>query len=128
MPKMKFTKLALDKLVAPTGERVDYCDTETPGLGLRVGSNSKTFFVKIDVKDSGTKTGYRSVRQTLGRFGELTLEQARREFLGYDDREKGFVPGACLVIKRGKTSVYGSDVTLGRMLEGVLSGEEDCRG
>lgn len=128
MPKMKFTKLALDKIAAPSGDRIDYFDTETPGLGLRVGSNSKTFFVKIDVKDVGTKTGYRSVRKTLGRFGELTLEQARRELLGYDDREKGFVPGVRLEIKRGKTSVHGSEVTLGQMLEAYFQEKRTAEG
>ena len=128
MPRIKFTKLALDKLPAPAGERIDYFDTETPGLGLRVGSSSKTFFVKIDVRDPGTKTGYRSVRKTLGRFGELTLEQARRELLGYDDREKGFVPGARLEIKRGKTTSHGSDVTLGEMLEAYFQEKRTAEG
>jgi len=117
MPKLKFTKTAIDKIPFSCGDRVDYFDTETPGLGLRVGASSKSFFVKADVRDLGKKTGYRTVRQTLGRYGELTLEQARKELAGYDDKDKGFVPGKRLEIKRGNVTANGSNVTLDDILE-----------
>ncbi|MBJ6749018.1 tyrosine-type recombinase/integrase [Geomonas anaerohicana] len=128
MPKIKFTKSTLEKLAAPPGERVDYFDTETRGLGLRVGNSSKTFFVKVDIRDAGSKTGYRSVRKTLGRFGEITLEQARKEIQGYDDRDKGFVPGVRLEIKRGQTKMHGSDVTLAQMLEAYFLEKKTAEG
>ena len=121
MPKIKFTKTAIDRIPLAPGERVDYFDTDTPGLGLRVGATSKTFFVKADVKDAKKKTGYRTVRKTLGRYGELTLDQARKELAGYDDKVKGFVPGKRLEIKRGNISVHGSHVTLNGMLEAYFT-------
>ena len=121
MPKLKFTKTAIDRIELSPDTRVDYFDTETPGLGLRVGAGSKTFFVKADVRDPNTKTGYRTVRKTLGRYGELTLDQARKELAGYDDKEKGFVPGKRLEIKRGNTVANGSDVTLDDMLEAYFT-------
>ncbi len=128
MPKIKFNKVTLDKLAAPKGQRVDYFDTEPPGLGVRVGNSSKTFFVKVDVRDATSKSGYRSVRRTLGRFGEMTLEQARKELQGYDDRDKGFVPGLRLEIKRGQTRMHGAEVTLGQMLEAYFKERRTAEG
>jgi len=116
MPTIKFTKAAIDKIPFASTGQIDYFDIETPGLGLRVGARAKTFFVKADVRDPDKKNGYRTVRQTLGRYGELTLDQARRELAGYDDKDKGFVPGKRLEIKRGNVTAYGSNVTLDDML------------
>ncbi len=121
MPKLKFTKTALDKIPFPATGQVDYFDTETTGLGLRVGAKSKTFFVKAEVKDSSTKNGRRTVKKTLGRFGDITLEQARKELLGYDDRDAGFVPGMRLQIKRGETGDGGAVITLDEMIESYFS-------
>ncbi len=116
MAKMKFDKRSIDGLPFTTKGQIDYFDTLTPGLGLRVGTNSKTFFVKADARDPYTKTGYRTVKKTIGRYGEMTLEQARRELRGYDDREKGFVPGKRLELKRGATNGNGATVTLSDVL------------
>lgn len=69
MPILKFTKLNLDKIPFEDSGQKDYFDTETKGLGLRVGTASKTFFVKVDVPDPSSKTGKRSAKKTLGRFG-----------------------------------------------------------
>lgn len=120
MPKIKFTKSAIDKLEFE-GKQVDYFDTDTAGFGLRIGRATKTFFCKADVKDAGTRTGYRTVRKTLGRYGEITLAQARKEMNGHDDPEKGFVPGRRLELKRGETTVKGAGVTLMDMLHQFLS-------
>ena len=118
MPNIQFTVRNIDKLnFDPAKGPTDYFDTTTKGLGLRVGKGSKTFFVKADVADSTKPKGFRTVRKVLGRFGELTLEQARKEFSGYDDKEKGYLPGKRLEIKRGKSLTHGSDVTLEEMLE-----------
>lgn len=121
MPKMKFTKLALDKIPFEASGQKDYFDSESKGLGLRVGTSSKTFFVKVDVPDTASKSGRRSVKKTLGRFGEITLEQARRELMGYDDPEAGFVPGVRLQLKRGETGDGGASVTLDEMIEAYFA-------
>lgn len=111
MPVMKFTKKMIDELQF-AGHTVDYFDTETASLGLRVGKKTKTFFCKVDVKDESTKTGYRTVRHNLGRFGDITLARAQNLVKGYDDKEKGFVVGKRLELKCGNMKVKGSNVTL----------------
>ncbi len=116
MPTMKFDKRSIDKLPFTRAGQIDYFDTVTTGLGLRVGTSSKTFFVKTDVKDATKPKGYRTVKRTLGRYGELTLDQARKELEGYDHPEKGFVPGKRLEMKRGGTKDTGANVTLDDML------------
>jgi len=129
MPKIQFTKLKIETLsYDPSKGVVDYFDTNTMGLGLRVGKGSKTFFAKADVRDPSKPTGYRTVRKILGRFGEITLEQARKEITGYHDSEEGFVPGARLAIKRGKTKAIGSDVTLDQMLEAYFQEKRTAEG
>jgi len=117
MEKRTFTfKADIEKILFNKSGQTDYFDTRTPGLGLRVGAKSKTFFVKVDVKDPSKPKGYRTVRKALGRYGDLTLEQARKELNGYDDKEKGFVPGKRLELKRGNCTANGSGVTLQDML------------
>ena len=117
MGKRTFTlKADIDKIPYNKAGQTDYFDSKTPGLGLRVGAKSKTFFVKVDVKDIEKPNGYRTVRKTLGRYGDLTLEQARKELAGYDDKDKGFIPGARLELKRGPVNVSGATVTLRDML------------
>ena len=119
MPKLRFTKTAIDRLPTPEKGQVDYFD-EATGLGLRVGKRSKTFFAKTDVKDPNTKTGYRTVKKTLGRYGDLTLEQAKKMLQGHDDPDQGFVPGARLKLKRKPTEAKGAETTLCEMLEQFL--------
>lgn len=75
----------------------------------------------MEVRDSGSKSGYQSVRKTLGRYGDITLEQARKLLAGYDDRVKGFVPGARLQIKRGDVGDGGASVTLDEMIEAYFA-------
>jgi integrase len=116
VPIFKFDKRSIDKLPFTQSGQIDYFDTRTPGLGLRVGMNSKTFFVKADVKDPTKPRGYRTAKKTLGRFGDLTLEQARREVEGYDHPEKGFVPGRRLLLKRDTSIERGASITLDEML------------
>jgi integrase len=117
MPQMKFDKRSLDKLPLVQSGQVDYFDTATPGLGLRVGTRSKTFFVKTDVKDPTKPSGYRTVKKTLGRYGEITLEQAKKELEGYDHPERGFIPGKRLELKRGEIADNGANVTLDDILD-----------
>lgn len=91
MPKMKFLKSEIDKLkfTKEKGEQVTYWDTLTPGLGLTVGARSKTFKLQVDVRDATRKSGYRTVKKTLGRYGEITLEEAKKMLTGYIDQDTG---------------------------------------
>lgn len=72
--KINFTKAAIDDLALPEhGKRADYQDTKTTGLQLRVTSNgTKTFSVLRRIH--GTLE-----RITIGRYPDLTVEQARRK-------------------------------------------------
>ncbi|WP_296707301.1 site-specific integrase [Rhodoblastus sp.] len=70
---IKFTDTSVNGL-KPEPSRKDYLvfDTETPSLGVRVSSSGrKTFLFQSRTKDG------RSFRKALGRFGNLTVMQAR---------------------------------------------------
>jgi integrase len=119
MPTMKFDKRSIDKLPFSKQGQVDYFDTATPGLGLRVGATSKTFFVKADVKDPSKPKGYRTAKKTLGRYGDITLGEARKKLEGREEENNGkrtFVPGARLELKSGPAD-SGETVTLRDMLK-----------
>lgn len=124
MPTMKFTKTDIDKIQFTKDGQVDYFDTETPGLGLRVGAKSKTFFVKADVKDDTKPKGYRTVKKTIGRYGDLTLDEAKRRIDGRTetkDGQKGFVLGMRLELKQGTAANIGADITLQEMLKAYFT-------
>jgi len=121
MPKLKFSKTAIDKIPFPEKGQIDYWDqnAEVKGLGLRVGSNTKTFILKTDVKDGSKKGGYRTVKRTLGRYGlELTYEQAKARVKGYIDEDGCIVPSERLVMKQLKNSQNddGKSVTLKELI------------
>lgn len=75
---MNITKSLIDKLPLPgvgklgqTGQK-RYYDNKLKGFGLRITSGgSKTFFVEKQVKN-------KLRRMSLGRYGELTVEEARK--------------------------------------------------
>ena len=71
--KINFTKASIEALPTPeSGKRNIYHDTKTPGLQLRVTS-AKTFFVNKRIKGGNPE------RITLGRYPDMTIEQARRK-------------------------------------------------
>ena len=73
---INFTKANLESLPipAPNSGRTEYQDGKTPGLKIRVTANNvKTFCVLKRVK------GGSPLRTTLGRFPEMSIEQARRQ-------------------------------------------------
>ncbi|MGB8409907.1 MAG: site-specific integrase [Gallionella sp.] len=71
---INFTKANLESLPIPASGRVEYQDARTPGLKIRVTPNDvKTFCVLKRVK------GGAPLRTTLGRFPEMSIEQARRQ-------------------------------------------------
>lgn len=71
---INFTKANLESLPSPASGRTEYQDAKTPGLKIRVTTNNaKTFSVVKRVKNGSP------LRITLGRFPEMTIEQARRQ-------------------------------------------------
>jgi integrase len=73
--KINFTKASLDALPLPaSGHRVAYHDAKTNGLQIRVTSTGvKTFCVFRRIKNGNPE------RVTLGRYPDMSIEQARRE-------------------------------------------------
>ena len=120
MPKVTFTKKKIDSIKFADSGRVMYWDTDTKGLGLAVGMSTKTFLLQMDVKDPTKKSGYRTIKKTLGRYGdEITLEQARDMVRGGVDKETGeAVLGERIKIKLGDTaSSTGDSVLLGELVK-----------
>jgi integrase len=70
---MKLTKTVIDKLPVPANGYVLYRDDELSGFGIRVThAGVKSFFLE--------KRIHRKVKRlTIGRYGVLTAEQARKE-------------------------------------------------
>jgi len=69
----KLTKTLIDDMpLATDGKQITVMDSVTPGFGIRVGSQSKTFIV-VKRMPHGTPK-----RITLGKYGALTLEAARK--------------------------------------------------
>jgi integrase len=73
--KFNFTKAALDGLPLPiSGKRTAYHDAKTNGLQIRITSSGiKTFCVFKRIKAGNPE------RMTLGRYPEMSIEQARKE-------------------------------------------------
>ncbi|MBW3599076.1 MAG: site-specific integrase [Planctomycetes bacterium] len=71
--RLRFTKAALEKLPAPGEGRVYHYDETTPGLALCITANGvRTFYVVRRIKG-------RPKRIRIGRFPEVTIEQARKK-------------------------------------------------
>lgn len=77
---VKLTKKFVDQIPSPTAQKQTFVrDSILPGFGLRVTQSGVKAFI-VEKRIHG-----RVRRETLGRFGNLTVEQARREaqrFLG----------------------------------------------
>lgn len=69
---MKITKTFVDRTKPPEAGQDLYRDSELKGFGLRVTSGAKAFFVEKRVNG-------RVKRMTVGRYPELTVEEARKE-------------------------------------------------
>ncbi|MDR2227522.1 MAG: site-specific integrase [Providencia sp.] len=76
MESFKFTKSKIETIPpAPQGKQVEYADTVVNGLRLRVGASGiKSFCVSRKRKG-------KFIRATLGRFPELTVDNARAKAL-----------------------------------------------
>lgn len=71
MPTIHMTKRSIDALPFTEAGQMLYRDKELTGFGLRVGSTSKVFFVESQVDR-------RTVRVTIGKYGPLSPDVARR--------------------------------------------------
>lgn len=78
--KINFTKAALDNLpIPPTGKRTTIHDTKATGLQLRITTTGvKTFSLFRRVKGGNPE------RLTLGRYPDMTIEQARKQAAQYN--------------------------------------------
>jgi integrase len=69
----KLTKTYIDKLPIPERDKVFYRDAELKGFGLYIRSSGAKVFI-VEKRING-----KVKRITLGRYGELTAEQARKQ-------------------------------------------------
>lgn len=107
--KINFTKAAIEGLTLPEhGKRTDYQDTKTTGLQLRVTSTgTKTFSVLRRINGI-------LERITIGRYPDLTVEQARRRAAEINsDVAHGLNPGE---VKRGRKA----ELTFGELFAEYL--------
>ena len=68
--KRRLTDMAVRKLAHPESGQVTYWDESTPGFGMRCSSKSKSFVVMY---------GPQRRLKTLGRYPDLSLQDARKE-------------------------------------------------
>lgn len=112
--RFKFTKRGLEALpAAAAGKRETYLDAETSGLSLRVtDSGAKSFILQRRVNGRPTFV-------TLGRFPEMTVEQARKAAVGaHAQINDGTDPNA---IKRADRA---RKLTLADVLDDYLKGRD----
>ena len=69
---VKLTKTVVDKAPIPNSGQSFIRDNSLKGFGLRITSTGTKSFI-VEKRING-----RVKRQTIGRFGELTVEEARR--------------------------------------------------
>ena len=72
--RIKLTKAIIDALpLASDGKQQTVMDTDLKGFGLRIGATSKTFIVYKRLPHGAPQ------RVTLGKYGHLTVDQARKK-------------------------------------------------
>jgi integrase len=98
--KMNFTQASVAKLPLPAAGRTYYADAKTPGLVLCVWDTGvKTF-------ELYKRMGGRPTRLKIGRFPEVTVEQARKEVARMTGRlAQGSNPADDRRKARGETTV-----------------------
>ena len=139
--EQKLTKTYIESLPLQTdGKRLTIMDTVTPGFGMRIGSQTKTFIAIKRMPQGDPK------RVTIGKYGHLTLDQARRNAQdvlaklshGVDiNAEKAAARVVVMVAESMDKQTLGwlfdeyEDVQLkdakGKISEGTQSSMNDCR-
>ncbi len=74
MPNLHFTKRAIETISPPESGQILYRDTTLRGFGIRVGSQSKVFFVEGQINR-------RTKRVSIGRADVLSVDVARKQAL-----------------------------------------------
>ncbi len=74
MPNLNFTKRTIEAIPSPRSGQVLYRDTNLRGFGVRVGTQSKVFFVEGQVNR-------RTKRVSIGRADVLSIDVARKKAL-----------------------------------------------
>ena len=74
MPVINLTKRTIDAIAPVEVGQILYRDSSLSGFGLRVGTKSKVFFAEGQV-------ARRTVRVTIGKYGPITPEAARKRAL-----------------------------------------------
>lgn len=113
---MRLTKTVVDHATVPEHGQRFLRDTALPGFALRVTSGGAKSFV-LEKRING-----RVRRQTLGRYGALTVEQARREAQKVLGR---IAAGADPIAERREAQARS--VTLGEAFEAYLAARKDLR-
>lgn len=113
--KIKFTMAKIKGLEPEPGKaQLDVWDTEMPGLGVRVSSKRKTFFVMRYVNR-------KKVRSTVGVFPVMNVDDARDEARSLLlDMQKGVNPN---VEKQKRKD--DSEITLGPVFESMIRDNKD---
>ena len=96
MPSIQLTDAAVQRLKTPTAvDRIEYWDTKTAGLGIRISSSGVRSWVMIlRVLKNGQ---WVQQRLTLGRYPGVTLAQAREKAIkARGQAQQGEDPGAAL--------------------------------
>lgn len=75
MPKLHFTKRSIDAISYPNSGQILYRDPALRGFGVRVGAQSKVYFVEGQVN-------HRTKRVSIGRADVLSVDIARKRALG----------------------------------------------
>jgi integrase len=105
MPSLRFTKRAVEALPHPQKAQVLYRDELLRGFGVRVGAQSKVFYVEGQVAG-------RTRRVTIGRADAVPVDEARKRALGIlSEMAAGVDPNA------EKRRVAQESLTLGQAFD-----------
>lgn len=113
-----FTKPLLEAIpFATTGERIIYHDTHknAGGLQLRVTTTAKTFFIQKRVNG-------KPERSTLGRFPDMTIEQARKRAA---EDNAIIAKGGSLVAEKKRAKLEAK--TLQEVMDDYLKARKDLK-
>lgn len=114
---MRLTKSRIDRIEAPPEGYELHWDSELPGFGLRVTAKGAKSFI------AQGKVNGKARRITLGRFGNLTADQARKKARVELGRMADDVDPAAVKAERRAVSV-----TLGRVAENYKATRRTSKG